>query len=122
MTPYTGLSQGNYLYILLILLIAGSTYFSFKYSMRSIGTMGQNNDAMNQTKMMTNIMVVMIVLTSFSLTTALAFYWVTTYAFIAIQTLLFKKMTDDNKPTKKDKNKIKDKLEVKKGLKYGSNK
>lgn len=122
MTPYTGLSQGNYLYILLILLIAGSTYFSFKYSMRSVSAMGQNNDAMNQTKMMTNIMVVMIVLTSFSLTTALAFYWVTTYAFIAIQTFIFKKMTNDNKPTKKDKNKIKDKLEVKKGLKYGSNK
>lgn len=125
MTPYTGLSQGNYYYILLILLIAVSTYFSFKYSMRSMGTMNQGKNEMGQTKMMTNIMVVMIVLTSFSLTTALALYWIITYAFIAIQTFIFKKLSgeDNNKDIKKEKKKkIKDKLEVKEGLKYGSNK
>ena len=125
MTPYMGLSKGNYLYILLIVLIAVSTYFSFKYSMRTMGTMNQNKDEMNQTTMMTNIMVIMIVVTSFSLSTALAFYWITTYAFIAVQTYLFKKFTGEKKPKDKENKKkpsIKEKLEIKKGLKYGSNK
>ncbi len=122
MTPYVGLSKGNYLYILLIILIALSTYFSFKYSMNSAGAMAQGNSNKDQMKMMTNIMVVMIVITSFSLSTALSFYWITTYAFIAIQTYLFKRLANKNKDKKIDKNKIKDKLKVKEGLKYGSNK
>ena len=130
MTPYVGLSQGNYLYILLIILIAASTYFSFKYSMRSTGAMNQTPEMESQMKMMTNIMVVIIVITSFSLSTALALYWIVTYAFIAIQTFIFRKLTGekkDNKKDKRDKNnkenkkKIKEKLEVKRGLKYGNN-
>ena len=125
MTPYVGLSSGNYLYIILIVLIAGSTYFSFKYSMKSANAMNQQKDAQNQMNMMTNIMVAMIVVTSFSLSTALSFYWITTYAFIAVQTYIFKRLSGDvKKKDKKDNknSKIKDKLEVKKGLKYGSNK
>ena len=124
MTPYVGLSKGKYIYILLIILIALSTYFSFKYSMRSAGTMNQSKDNKDQMAMMTNIMVALIVITSFSLSTALSFYWITTYAFIAIQTFIFKKLSNpkkNNKEKKSDKNKIKDKLEIKKGLKYGNN-
>ena len=125
MTPSVGIANGNYLYIILIILIAASTYFSFKYSMKSTGSMNQTPDMKKQMDMMTNIMVVLIVVTSFSLTTALAFYWIITYAFIAIQTYIFKKLTGDKKQSnKKEKknNKIKDKLEVKRGLKYGNNK
>ena len=70
MTSYVGLSNGNYLYIILIILIAVSTYFSFKYSMKSTGAMNQSPEMESQMKMMTNIMVVLIVVTSFSLTTA----------------------------------------------------
>ena len=127
MTPYVGLSHGNYLYIILILLIAASTYFSFKYSMNSTGAMNQTPDMKSQMNTMTNVMVVLIVVTSFSLSTALAFYWITTYAFIAIQTYLFKvlsgetKRKDKNKDKDNKKNKIKDKLEVKRGMKYGNN-
>ena len=43
MTPYVGLSNGNYLYIILIILIAVSTYFSFKYSMKSAGNMNNRH-------------------------------------------------------------------------------
>ncbi len=126
MTPYVGLSHGNYLYLLLIILIAFSTYFSFKYSMSAAGSLNTNKDMQNQSKMMTNMMVILIVVTSFSLTTAIAFYWITTYAFIAVQTYFFKRIGKDKK--KKDssdkeiKTKIKDKLKIKEGLKYGSNK
>lgn len=121
MTPYVGLSNGNYLYLILIILIAVSTYFSFKYSMKSANTMNQTEDMKRQMNMMTNIMVVMIVITSFSLTTALSFYWIVTYAFIAVQTFIFKKLSNDNKNVKPNK-KIKEKLAVKEGLKYGNNK
>ena len=124
MTPYVGLANGNYWYILLIILIAASTYFSFKYSMKSAGAMSETPDMKNQMNMMTNIMVVLIVITSFSLSTALALYWIVTYAFIAVQTFIFKRLANDkkDKPDKKNKReKIKDKLEVKRGLKYGNN-
>lgn len=125
MTPYVGLSNGNYLYIILIILIAVSTYFSFKYSMKSTGAMNQTPEMQSQMKMMTNIMVALIVVTSFSLSTALAFYWITTYAFIAIQTYIFRRLSGEKKKSNKENkntgNKIKDKLEVKKGLKYGNN-
>jgi len=124
MTPYVGLSQGNYLYILLIILIAASTYFSFKYSMKSNGNIG-NDDMNKQMSTMTNVMTVMIIITSFSLSTALSFYWIVTYAFIAVQTYLFKKLSgekkDNNKKNSKGKKNIKEKLEVKRGLKYGNN-
>lgn len=120
MTPYVGLQQGNYWYILLILLIAASTYFSFKYTMSQSSNISQNNSQMPDMSMMTNIMVIMIVMTSFSLTTALSFYWIVTYAFIAIQTFIIKKILNKEKNEKKKK-KIQDKLKMKKGLKYGSN-
>lgn len=123
MTPYVGLSNGNYLYLILIILIAVSTYFSFKYSMKSANTMSQTPDMQKQMNMMTNIMVIMIVITSFSLTTALSFYWIVTYAFIAIQTYIFKRLSGEkNTKVPKSNKKIKDKLEVKRGMKYGNNK
>ncbi len=124
MTPYVGLSNGKYQYIILIILIAASTYFSFKYSMRSTGAMNNSKEMQSQMNMTTNIMVVMIVMTSFSLSTALSFYWIITYAFIAIQTFIFKKLSEDKKPKRDNKNKkenIKNKLEIKRGMKYGNN-
>ena len=122
MTPAVGISNGNYLYILLIILIAVSTYFSFKYSMSSNAAMNNSQDMKKQMSTMTNIMVVMIVMTSFSLSTALAFYWITTYAFIAIQTYIFKRLSGEKKDkNSKPRKKIKDKLEMKRGLKYGNN-
>ena len=123
MTPYVGLSNGNYLYLLLIILIAASTYFSFKYSMKNANAMNNSSDMQKQMSMMTNMMVIMIVITSFSLSTALSFYWIVTYAFIAVQTFIFKRLSGERKETKSKKNKnIKEKLEVKRGLKYGNNK
>ncbi len=122
MTPAVGLSNGNYLYILLILLIGASTYFSFKYSMSTNNAVSGNEDMKKQMNMMTNIMVVLIVMTSFSLTTALSLYWIVTYAFIAIQTFIFKRLTNDNKKDNNKKENIKNKLEVKRSLKYGNNK
>lgn len=123
MTPSVGISNGNYWYIALVILIAASTYFSFKYSMKQTSSMSGDGNTQKQMSMMTNIMTVMIVFTSLSLSTALAFYWIVTYAFIAVQTFIFKKLSEDKKSSSpKVGKKIKDKLEIKKGLKYGNNK
>ena len=122
MTPSTGLALGNYYYILLLILIALSTYFSFRYSMKSNPL--QNNDMMKQTNMMVNIMTVMIIFTSLTLSTALSFYWITTYAFIAIQTFIFRRLSNNKNNDKiksNKKEKIKDKIKVKEGMKYGKN-
>lgn len=128
MTPYVGITNGNYLYLILVVLIAFSTYFSLKYSMKTTGAMNTQPEMGGQMNMMTNVMVVVITMTSFSLSTALSFYWIVTYAFIAIQTYIFKRLSNDGdkkeKKNKKDNEKksIKEKLEVKDGLKYGTNK
>lgn len=127
MTPSHGLSVGNYSYVFLLILIAASTYFSFKYSMKSAAA--TNPQMAKQSTMMLNIMTIMIIFTSLSLSTALSFYWITTYAFIAIQIFVFRLIWNneskhkDNKKIKlkKESAKIKDKLKVKEGMKYGKN-
>lgn len=126
MTPAHGLSNGNYMYLILLILIALSTYFSFKYTMKA--TPMQTEEMKSQTNLMLNVMTVMIVFTSLSLSTSLSFYWITTYAFISIQTFIFRKMFDkieneSNNKSKKIKStgKINEKLKVKEGMKYGKN-
>ncbi len=119
-TPLVGIQNGNYSYILLLIMIALSTYFSFKYTMKQMPT--SSDEQAKQTKMMLNIMVVFILISSINFPTALHFYWIATYAFIALQTYLIKWYLGERKP-KKDKNKpvlkekIKEKLDKKEGKK-----
>jgi len=91
MTPWKGISNGQYIYIGLIALIIFTTYFSFKNSMNQNSNMG-NNEVMKQMDFMFKFMIVMISVASFSLPTALAFYWIVTNAFIVIQNFLVKKV------------------------------
>ena len=79
-------------------------------------------------KTMLYVMLVIIVYASLTLPTALAFYWIVTYAFIAIQNIvinMFNNRSLTNKPRKKKeekkKEKIKEKLIKKEGMKYGKN-
>jgi len=119
MTPLVGLKQGKYLYIILILLIFLSTYFSFKKSMAQSG----NAEQEKQMKHMLTFMLVFIVIASFNLSTAIALYWVVTNGFVVLQNYIFKKLADrpdnrENKGKAKSKKKmtIKDKLNMKKGV------
>jgi YidC/Oxa1 family membrane protein insertase len=123
MTPYVGIAKGHYSYLILVVLIGLSTFFSFRYSM-SQSAMTQPNNTKGQMSMMTNVMTVMIVLTSFSLPTAIGLYWIVTYAFISIQTYIVSLL--DRKPKKKPKEKeskkrVTQKLKEKEGMKYGKN-
>ena len=85
-TPLEGFSQGNYWYIILILLILGATYYSFK-NMNNTGDDAQAK----QMKMMSTFMVVFITIVSFSLPTSIALYWIVSNGFTVIQNLLLKK-------------------------------
>ena len=115
MTPSTGLSKGNYVYLVLIVLVLLTTYYSFKKTLSQTAT-GQQS----QSKSMLIIMLIMIFVASFSLPTAIALYWIVTNAFIVVQNYIIDKSIkkDEKKQTKKDKTKkisIKEKVEKRRG-------
>ena len=98
MTPWKGLSQGEYIYIALIFFIISTTYFSFKNTMKQ----NQNNEMMQQMNTMLIFMIVSISIASFSLPTAIALYWIVVNAFAVFQNYIVKKILakDDMKSSK----------------------
>lgn len=88
-TPWIGIGQKNYLYILLIVLIIVSTYFSLKDTLTT--SPGVQSDQEKQSKYMVIFMMVFISFASFSLPTAIALYWIVTNAFSAVQNVLIKR-------------------------------
>ncbi len=86
-TPLFGIRSGNYLYIILIVLIILTTYLSFKLNQNSMGSAEQEK----QMQFTTNFMLIFISVASITLPTALALYWISTNAFAAIQSLIFKR-------------------------------
>ena len=110
--------------IILVVLIALTTYFSFKYSMSKTTT--PSGEGQSQMKTMLIVMTVFITFASFSLPTAIALYWIVTYAFIVIQTfvmnLIDKKKEESDHHKTIDKKSINSKLKIKEGMKYGKNK
>ena len=96
MTPWKGLSEGHYIYIVLIFLIVFTTYISFKNSMKTT----QNDEMMKQMNMMFMFMIVSISIASFSLPTAIAFYWIVTNGFAVFQNYLIKKILDKEENSK----------------------
>ena len=84
-TPSVGIStSGIIAYILLMLLIGGTTYFSFK--MNSTGNMEDPN-----MKMMPTMMTGMIIITAFFMPSGLGIYWITSNIFTIIQNVLVKR-------------------------------
>ena len=85
-TPSIGLlNHGNFVYLVLILLVGASTYYSFKMNKT---TAQEGTDPM---KNMTTIMTVMITVMGFFMSSALCIYWVTTNLFTIGQNLLVKR-------------------------------
>lgn len=83
-TPMTGLTGGNFLYIILTIVVGASTYFSLKLNSAS-------NPDNQQMKMMTRVMFFMILFTSIFMTSALNVYWITTNLFTVVQNLIVKR-------------------------------
>ena len=79
------LSRHEIVYLVLIILVGLTTYFSFRMNKT---TQQEGTDPM---KNMTNIMTVMIVVMGFFMSSALCIYWVTTNLFTIVQNLIVKR-------------------------------
>ncbi|HOP65509.1 MAG TPA: YidC/Oxa1 family membrane protein insertase [Bacilli bacterium] len=95
--PVVGIGKGNYLYIILIILIIATTYFSLKNTMQTTAGVGAEG-AQKQTQLMSKIMLVMISIASLTLPAAIALYWIVTNAFTVVQNFIMKrKKKNENK-------------------------
>ncbi len=92
-TPWEALKSGNYWYIILILLILATTYFS----MKNMNNQGIDESQAKQMQMMNKFMIVFISFMSFTLPTAIALYWIVSSGFTIIQNVILKKINPDNK-------------------------
>lgn len=88
-TPLVGIKEGNYYYIILIVLIVLFTALSFKMTMSQTSATTESGI---QSKYMMIFMTVFIGIASIQLPSAIALYWVVTNAFNVFQTILFKKV------------------------------
>ncbi len=88
-TPLVGIKEGNYYYIILIVLIVLFTALSFKMTMSQTSVTTESGI---QSKYMMIFMTVFIGIASIQLPSAIALYWVVTNAFNVFQTILFKKV------------------------------
>lgn len=86
-TPWIGLLKlGNWVYIILIILIGLTTFLSFKLN-ATAPTTGANDPM----KSMSIIMTVMIVITGLFMPTALGIYWIISNLFTIVQNLIVKR-------------------------------
>ena len=85
MTPLMGANIGDWYYLALPVFVGVVTYFSFKMSRTQMG------DQAKQMNMMFNIMIIMIFITSFSMSTSIILYWIISSAFSIVQTLIIKR-------------------------------
>lgn len=86
-TPITAIKNGQFYYIIFIVLVILATYFSFKLN-SSINPTGEQA---KQMKMMSNISLIMISIASFSISTGIALYWIVNSSFTIVQNLLVKR-------------------------------
>lgn len=91
-TPMAGISNGQYYYLIVIVLVIGASYLSMK--LNSTASMSKEQAA--QMKMMTNMMIVFLGIASVSLSTGIAIYWVTNSTFTILQNLWVKRRKEKN--------------------------
>ncbi len=92
-SPLTAILKGEYIYIILIVIIPVATYYSFKLN----ATASMNKEQEAQMKMMTNIMVVFMTITAGSISSGIAIYWIVSQLFTIAQNLLVKRSKDNVK-------------------------
>lgn len=80
-TPLTGMTSGEWYYVIVCIILVLVTYFSYKLN----PSMNTNEQMASQQKTMTLFMTVFIGFMSFTLPTAIAFYWITSSLFTIIQ-------------------------------------
>ena len=86
-TPSSAMAAGDWYYIFICIILIAVTYFSYKLNPSIAG----NEQMEKQQKMMTTIMTIFIGFMSFTLPTAIAFYWITSSVFTILQNFLLKR-------------------------------
>ena len=87
-TPLKAMTSGHIEYIIIVLLIAGTTFVSQK--LNKTAPTPQTNDINPNT--MTNIMLVMICVMSLNFSVALSLYWIASTLFTIVQNLIAKQI------------------------------
>lgn len=85
--PLKAMEMGNWLYLILPVLVAVTTFFSFKLN----GTASMNQEQEKTMKYTMIFMMVMIVFMSFNMSSAIIIYWITNSTFTIIQNLIVKR-------------------------------
>ena len=86
-TPWNAISNGEYLYIILVILIFGATLFSFRKTLKDQTAAAQG---MNM-KYTLYFMLAIITYSSFTIASAVGIYWITSNVFTIIQNILVKR-------------------------------
>lgn len=92
-TAGTALTEGKWYYIIIVILVIGVTYLSMKLNK----TASIDKEQAQTMKMMTNMMIVMISIASFTISTGITLYWITNSTFTIVQNLLVKRRKLDVK-------------------------
>lgn len=82
-------STGNWVYIILPILVALSTFYSFK-----INPTTGSKEQQAQMKMMMNFMLIFIVIASFTMSSSIIIYWITGSIFTIVQNYVVRKRSE----------------------------
>ena len=91
-------TNGGWIYLLLPILVGLTTFFSFKLNS---GVSSGSEEQRHQMKIMMNVMLVFIVITSFTMPTSIIIYWVTGSLFTIIQAEVIRRMKENVRGSKK---------------------
>lgn len=90
-------TNGGWIYLLLPVLVGLTTFFSFRLNS---GVSGGSEEQQHQMKTMMNVMLVFIVITSFTMPTSIIIYWITGSLFTIVQAEVIRRMKENAKGSK----------------------
>ncbi|MDD6323732.1 MAG: YidC/Oxa1 family membrane protein insertase [Bacilli bacterium] len=85
-------SNGNFIYLILPIMVALTTFLSFKLNS---GVSSGSDEQQSQMKTMMNVMLVFIVFTSFTMPVSIILYWVTGSLFTIVQAEIIRRMKEN---------------------------
>lgn len=86
-SPLTAMTNGKFYYLIFVILVIATTYYSFK--LNATATMSVEQE--KQMKMMSNISIIFISIASLSISSGIALYWIFNSGFTILQNLLVKR-------------------------------